>query len=47
MQCMDINYMQVHVCMYVNYIGISVFDKLVWHTSGSKSFLLGAAQFSL
>ena len=49
MQCMDINYMQVHVCMYVNCIVNCncVFDKLVWHTIGSKSFLLGAAQFSL
>ena len=26
---------------------ISVFDKLIWHTIGPKSFLFGTAQFSL
>ena len=25
----------------------SVFDKLIWHTIGPKSFLFGTAQFSL
>ena len=25
----------------------SVFDKLIWHTIGSKSFLFGTAQFTL
>ena len=26
---------------------ISVFDKLIWHTIGPKSFLFGTAQFFL
>ena len=30
------------ICMYN-----SVFDKLIWHTIGPKSFLFGTAQFSL
>ena len=29
------------------YMYISVFDKLMWRTIGPKSFLFGAAQFSL
>ena len=34
--------------MYIYiYIYISVFDKLIWHTIGPKSFLFGTAQFSL
>ena len=28
-------------------IMVSVFDKLIWRTTGSKSFLFGTAQFSL
>ena len=28
-------------------IYISVFDKLIWHTIGPKSFLFGTARFSL
>ena len=34
-------------CMHTKYIGSSVFDKLIWRTIGTKSFLFGTAQFSL
>ena len=30
-----------------NKMGLSVFEKLIWCTIGPKSFLFGAAQFSL
>ena len=36
------NLLHVHVHIY-----ISVFEKLIWHTIGPKSFLFGTAQFSL
>ena len=42
-----ITYIHVHVYMYMYNIQGSVFDKLIWHTIGPKSFLFGAAQFSL
>ena len=31
----------------INRLHISVFDNLIWHTIGLKSFLFGIAQFSL
>ena len=32
---------------HVPYTGISIFDKLIWHTIAPKNFLFGTAQFSL
>ena len=29
------------------YLAVSVFDKLIWHTIGPKSFLFGTVQLSL
>ena len=37
----------VHVHTLYMYIHVSVFDKLIWHTIGPKSFLFGTAQFSV
>ena len=37
-----------HIYTYIyTYICTSVFDKLIWHTIGPKSFLFGTAWFSL
>ena len=37
----------VHVVLSVVFMKISVFDKLIWHTIGPKSFLFGTVQSSL
>ena len=42
--------MYIHVHVHVDVCTctcISVFDKLIWHTIGPKSFLFGTAHFSL
>ena len=40
------SYIYIYMYIYI-YLYISVFDKLIWCTIGSKSFLFGTAQFSL
>ena len=40
-------YEVVIITQNISYIHINVFDKLIWHIIGPKSFLFGTAQFSL
>ena len=40
------NNLSIYPLIYL-FIYIGIFDKLIWHTIGSKGFLFGTAQFSL
>ena len=46
-KCPAVGSLFPHPSVFLLIVYTSVFDKLIWHTIGPKSFLFGTAQFSL